>query len=371
MEDDLQAIVVGIAEDVLIELHRLLLVTSEEIHLDAAYADLLHPSHVALAGDGVVHHLARSLRRIILEAIRIVPEHQLHALALRILAQLLDTTITDLSVPASIHQDRLISLGSSHIYHLDLVVVVDGVVLPDEPAPGISCRLVVDARLIERSHDIEWDGGLHDRGERLAYGDGAPWSLARQWDAGILRADAIVLALLREGDGIAVLRVIVGEATSWVGTRHARLAHQDPSVFSHLEEAREGVAHAKLRLLVHRSIRCVFLLVGWFGALPSRHRGDLRTEEGGGLLREVESAHLFIYNDRLRIVLLRANHLIVISHVVVGDVQVKGHGVLLLVEKADISLHHVFLHMCLLDARLIIGYVLHAHVGQFSHGEIL
>ena len=105
MEDNLQAIIVGIAEDILVKLHRLLLVATEEIHLDAYYTNLLHPSHLLLAGDGIVHDLTRSLGSIILETVGIVPEHQAYLLALCILTQLFDALSAYLLVPPVIYQN--------------------------------------------------------------------------------------------------------------------------------------------------------------------------------------------------------------------------------------------------------------------------
>ena len=55
VEDALQAEVVGIAEDILVELHRRLFVTSEEVDLDAEDACLLHPGHLLTTNTGTVH----------------------------------------------------------------------------------------------------------------------------------------------------------------------------------------------------------------------------------------------------------------------------------------------------------------------------
>ena len=246
MEDYLQAIIVGIAEDILIELHRLLLVATEEIHLDACHANLLHPSHLLLAGDGIVHNLTRSLRSIILETVGIVPEHQAYLLALGILAQLFDALSANLLVPPAIHQDGFITLGSSNIHHLHLVVIVNGIILPDEPAPGIARWLVSLTCLIQWLNYIVRDGGLYDRSQRRTYGDGAPRSFSRQWDAGKFRTEAIVLALLREGDGIALARLVIRKTATWISARHTGFADQYPSVTAHLEETWESIAHTEL-----------------------------------------------------------------------------------------------------------------------------
>ena len=115
MEDYLQTIIVGIAQDIFIEFHRLLFVTTEEVNFDSHYTYLLHPSHLLLAGDGIVHNLTWSLWSIILETIRIIPEHQTNLLALGILSQLLNVVTTDALVPPVVYEDSLIALSRSNI----------------------------------------------------------------------------------------------------------------------------------------------------------------------------------------------------------------------------------------------------------------
>lgn len=61
MEDYSESVVVGIAEDGLIEPHRFLLVATEEVNLYSADTNVLEPFHLLLAGYGVVHYAARSL----------------------------------------------------------------------------------------------------------------------------------------------------------------------------------------------------------------------------------------------------------------------------------------------------------------------
>ena len=73
MEHHLQTIAVGIGQDVFVELHRLLFVTAQEVDLDAGYALLLQPRHLAVAGQRGVHAVARGLRGIVGIAVRVVP----------------------------------------------------------------------------------------------------------------------------------------------------------------------------------------------------------------------------------------------------------------------------------------------------------
>ena len=84
MEDAHQAEVVGIAEDVLIELHHRLLVTSEEIDLDAAYAVVLHPLHLLATDASVVQLADRRLWSVVPRAVGVVPKEDAHAFRLGI-----------------------------------------------------------------------------------------------------------------------------------------------------------------------------------------------------------------------------------------------------------------------------------------------
>ena len=85
VEDDLQPIAVGIAENILVEAHGLLLVTTEEIDLDAFDTYRLHPLHLAFTGNRSVHTVTRPLGRIVGKTIGVVPKHQMDALRLGIL----------------------------------------------------------------------------------------------------------------------------------------------------------------------------------------------------------------------------------------------------------------------------------------------
>ena len=55
MEDDQQSEVVGIYQNILIQLHHLLLVTTEEVDLDTTDPGFLHPCHLLSAHQVVVH----------------------------------------------------------------------------------------------------------------------------------------------------------------------------------------------------------------------------------------------------------------------------------------------------------------------------
>ena len=55
MEDDLNTKLIGIGQDILIDLHHSLLVATEEVNLDTQDAILLHPFHLLATGSRTVH----------------------------------------------------------------------------------------------------------------------------------------------------------------------------------------------------------------------------------------------------------------------------------------------------------------------------
>ena len=65
VEYDHQAVVIRIAEDGLIMSHGLLLVSSEEIYLDALDSKTLHPAHLLLACNRIGHYVYRALLDVV------------------------------------------------------------------------------------------------------------------------------------------------------------------------------------------------------------------------------------------------------------------------------------------------------------------
>ena len=104
MENHLQTIFVCITQNVFIQPHRLLLVSTKEVNLYTLHADALHPCHIFLSGYRVVHDVAWSLRSIVLIAVAAVPKQQMNALSLSILRQLFYFLTTNLRVPPIVHQ---------------------------------------------------------------------------------------------------------------------------------------------------------------------------------------------------------------------------------------------------------------------------
>ena len=340
MEDALQAIAVGVVEDVLIELHGLLFVAAKEVYLDALHANLLQPSHLTVATDGRAHAVLRRLRGVVLKSVRVVPEHQRDALRLGILRQLLNAVAAYLLVPPVVHQAVLIAHGRRQVDEPHLVVVVDGVVLPDEPRPCIAPWGRFPRWRIDGLHHIVGHGSLDDGLQCQANRDGAPRRAARQCHTHVLGAVAIVLSLLRESDSVALACLVVTQVRPTVASRHTSLGNQHPSlVISHflilsisqfqMEQAWECIALPKLRLHAHGLVGQVVLFIAGLRALPTRHRTNLRTEEGRGLLREIKRRHLTVDDHRLRVATLGYRQLILIGHVVVRHLEVHLHDLLL------------------------------------------
>ena len=103
MEDALYAVAVGIEEYVLIQFHGFLLVAAEEVYLDAPDADALQPCHLAVAGYAGAQTVARCLRRVVLKAVAVVPEHQRDTLCLGVLREFHDAVAPDVLVPPIVY----------------------------------------------------------------------------------------------------------------------------------------------------------------------------------------------------------------------------------------------------------------------------
>ena len=79
MEDTLDTKLVGVGQDILVELHHSLFVATEEINLDTQDSILLHPSHLLTSSRRTVHLVQGRLRGIIPRAVRVVPQEEAHA----------------------------------------------------------------------------------------------------------------------------------------------------------------------------------------------------------------------------------------------------------------------------------------------------
>ena len=322
MEHHLQTMTVGIAQDILIELHGLLLVATEEVNLDSLHTNALQPAHLLFAGNGGVHTVTWSLRGIVPETVTVVPHQQMHPLALSIFRKLGDTLTTDILVPPVIHQAVLKAHGRSQVDKAHLIIVVDRVVLTNQPAPGIAPRLIISRSLIAGLYYIIADGSLEDGFQIVTQGDGAPRCFAWQGDSGKIIAKAVVLALIGISHSVAAPRLIVAQMTTAVATSHTRLAHQCPTS-RQMEQRWEDIAMTILRGLIHGSVVRITLLIRRFGLFPTGFRSYLRRDKGGGTLREVktcqlrENAHALVFTtfDGL------SRHLITESDVMVRNLE--------------------------------------------------
>ena len=366
MEDDLQPKVIGIGEDILIELHRVLFVAGKEVHLDTLDTNLLQPSHLLASHAGVVHALFGCLGCVVLISVAVVPQQQAHALALCIAAQFLYPFVADVLVPASVYETVFVAHGCCEVDESHLVVVVDGVVLPDEPAPGVTSWAVVVFGLVERFHHVVGHRCLGDGLEGLAHGDGAPGGMSRQCESGIGCAHTVGFTLHGEGDAVAAFGIEVGEMASHIVAVHARLTDEHPEsgvgfllVFlvgiGNAEETGEGISLAIFRLHVHGIVGHIFLFVTGFGAHPSDHRVRLRTDERTGFFRQTERGGFSIDNETFQFPLLC--ELIPEGHIVVGHSEDDAHGPFLGIAEVEPQLVGLVMYLRGLRAPHAVGLV--------------
>ena len=142
MEDYHQAVFISIGQDVFVQAHHLLLVTAEEIYLQALHAALLQPFHLFLAGYRVAHALLGILGCIVPVTVGVVPHKHIHVLLVCILEQLFHTVASDVLFPTSVNQRIFITHFTGQVNETNLVIVVDARVLPHNPAPGRTTELV-------------------------------------------------------------------------------------------------------------------------------------------------------------------------------------------------------------------------------------
>ena len=365
MEDNLNAIIVGIAEDVFILLHGMLLVATEEIYLDALDADTLHPGQLLLAGHDVIHDATRTLRCIVCHTIGIIPEHQTHILALRILAQLCYLVSTNLGIPERINQHIFISHGSSQVDELLLVVIVAGFILPDEPAPGILACSVFLGSLESWLYYIVWNGGLYQWLQIRTHGNGTPRSGTRKNEGARCRTDAICLLLHWEGNLITLSSIIIADMTTRIVAVSTRLADQYPASAANLEKTREGIAMTITRLGCKRLIHLIIFFITWFGSGKTDERIRLWTEVSGGYLRQIEGSLLLVYDDMLSLQLIKS---ITESHIVVAYIESNRHWLLLTVDVCHVELVGMIIYMRNLGGAEVIAllhlYLILALIGQ-------
>ena len=216
VENDHDVVVISVRKNLLIMAHRLLLVTAKEIHLDALHTNQIHPTHILLTLDGIAHHVDGSLLNIVPPAAGTVPKEHIHTLTLRILHQLRHLLLTDVRVPPIVNQHILEAHRLRQLDVLHLIIVVDGVVLPNNPAPCALTKLIMMRRVITSLHIVPRNRCFHDRFQRCAHRDGAPRGCTGQGKRRFHRTVAIVL--LRHGklQGVETVTLHVAEARSTI-----------------------------------------------------------------------------------------------------------------------------------------------------------
>ena len=292
VEDHHQAVVVGVAQHAFVHAHGLLLVTAEEIDLDALDPDILKPLHLLLALNRAIHLVERTLGDIIPVAAGRVPEEYIHSLGIGVFHEFLHPVVSDVLVPEIVHEDILEVHGGGEVDELDLVVIVDAAVLPEYPAPGSLSELVIVLRHIPRLHDVPCDGAFGYRLQGAADGDSAPRGSSGDRECGLDSAVAVILLGHGELDLVTALRIPVAQAAAAVAAVHARFADERPAVAADLEETGEGVAVAVLRFLVERLVDGIEFFIAGLGALPAYHGVALWGKESRRPLREYESGAL-------------------------------------------------------------------------------
>ena len=235
VEDNHQAVVVGIAEDGFVEAHGLLFVSAKEIHLDTLHADFFQPFHFLFTHDGIVHAVRRALYDVVPIAAGAVPEEDIDVFRVSIIHQLLHPFVADIRIPPVVNQDILEIHRSSQVDVAHLVVVVDARVLPDNPAPRSFAIFIGMLGGKTGRYDIPGDGCLYNRLQIVPDGDGTPRSRARQGETRGDRPVAVVFLRHREGDGEKTVRRGIAQARGAVAGIHTGLADQSPAVVADSE----------------------------------------------------------------------------------------------------------------------------------------
>ena len=355
MEDAHQAEVVGIAEDVLVELHHRLLVATEEIDLDAANAVVLHPLHLLATDAGVVQLADRRLWSVVPRAVGVVPKEDAHAFLACVARQFCHTFVADLLVPKGIDEHALPTHGCREVDISLLLVEVTAWVHTDDPRPAALAVGVGLRSLVFLLYQVEWYCSLHDVGQRT-YGDGAPRSAAGECHSWGCRADTVHFALLWEADGIRAALLIEQSAT-YITAVGARFADENPVVCRCAEQTGKRVSFAPT-VLTRGIIEGIGGLVAGISACKAAHRLRLWAEECCGAFRQGETACFSLHYADTRLFL--GKNRISECHVTIRHAECDVHcrlAVLFIANRSHRS--HIF-HMALLDVgqRIAIDHLL-------------
>ena len=335
MEDALDAIVIGVAEDAFVNAHRLLLVASKEIHLDTSHTAVAQPLHLLLADDGIVHGLTRALGSVVPGTVAVVPYPGTDTFLLAVGEELLHSFATDVLVPSAVDEAAFPAEGGSEVDVLDLVVEVDTGILPHNPRPCVARTLIIDGWFVERFYDIPCNGGLDDGLQRWAQSDGTPRSVARHIVIGVgiavaesdLRtcaAEAIVLALHGEGNGEEAFGSGIGEVAGAIVAADTCLGNQEPPLVALVEQTGESPTLAGLTTFCDRLVPDVAFFIAGLGALPPDHRVALLADESSGIGGEPEAGSFASDDDCASLATLQET--VAIGNIVVEDGKLHGHN---------------------------------------------
>ena len=162
--------------------------------------------------------------------------------------KLFHTVVAYVPIPEIVYQHILEAHRCCEIDELDLVVIVDASVLPQDPAPGALPESVGMLRFVTWFHDIPGDGALRNRLERTADRNCTPRGSPGDGECRLHGAVAVILFRHGELDPVASLRVPVAQAAAAIAAVDACLADERPSVLPDLEEAGKCISVAVLRL---------------------------------------------------------------------------------------------------------------------------
>ena len=302
VEDNHQTMVISIAQHIFVKTHRFLLIASPEINLDTLHAQLLHPAHLLLANDRIIHLVCRALSYVVPVATGTIPQENIYFFALCIGNELFHTLVANIFVPPGVNQYIFIAHFSSQINETYLIVIVDTIVLPQNPTPCTTTEAIVMFRFITRCHNIPSYSCLHNGFQRSAYRQCPPGRTAWQGKSRFYRSVAVVL--FGHGESYPIKTVVgIAQVRAAITAVHSRLTDQHPAIVAHAEKAGECIAMSILRTLIHWSVCLVFFFITGFGPFPTNHGIALRTKESCSLLGEVKTSRFFHYPHTTRLAL--------------------------------------------------------------------
>ncbi len=184
VEDNVDSVVCGIAENVLVEAHCFLLVTAEEVDLDALHAVVFQPLHLFFTYDGAVHLVGGALHDVVPVAARRVPEQGIDAFFAGIAEKFGHAVVADVLVPACVDKYVFIAEVGGKVDESLLVFHIHAVVLPYNPAPCAASGACGVLDIVLGLNNVPRNCCFGYRCEVVGNSDCAPGGCAGQRDAG-------------------------------------------------------------------------------------------------------------------------------------------------------------------------------------------